>query len=63
MNGQVAEVKWSSSKSIIEPGCEIVVPIKDKSKADKWSIQTIIGIASSLGSLGLTAASIANILK
>jgi protein involved in polysaccharide export with SLBB domain len=63
MNGQVAEVKWGSSKSIIEPGCEIVVPIKDKSKADKWNIQTIIGIASSLGSLGLTAASIANILK
>ena len=63
MNGQVAEVKWSSNKNLIEPGCEIVVPIKDKSKADKWGIQTIIGIASSLGSLGLTAASIANILK
>ena len=63
MNGQIAEVKWNSNKSIIEPGCEIVVPIKDKSKADKWNMQTIIGIASSLGSLGLTAASIANILK
>ncbi|MBO5742235.1 MAG: SLBB domain-containing protein, partial [Bacteroidaceae bacterium] len=63
MNGQVAEVKWGSNKSLIEPGCEIIVPIKDKSKADNWSIQTIIGIASSLGSLGLTAASIANILK
>ena len=63
MNGNVAKVKWGSSTSIIEPGCEIVVPVKDKSKVDKWNIQTIIGIASSLGSLGLTAASIANILK
>lgn len=62
MNGQVAEIR-GSGKSQIEPGCEIIVPIKDKTKADKWNIQTIIGIASSLGSLGLTAASIANILK
>ena len=62
MNGQVAEVR-GNGKNQIQPGCEIIVPIKDKSKADKWSVQTILGIASSLGSLGLTAASIANILK
>ena len=62
MNGQVAEVK-RSNKSVVEPGCEIIVPIKDKTKAEKWNIQTILGIASSLGSLGLTAASVANILK
>lgn len=62
MNGQVAEVK-GSGRNQIEPGCEIIVPIKDKTKAEKWNLQTIIGIASSLGSLGLTAASIANILK
>ena len=62
MNGQVAEVK-GSGRHQVEPGCEIVVPIKDKTKAEKWNIQTILGIASSLGSLGLTAASIANILK
>lgn len=62
MNGQVAEVR-GKGRHQVEPGCEIIVPIKDKTKADKWSIQTIIGIASSLGSLGLTAASIANILK
>ena len=62
MNGQVAEVnKWSRKQ--IEPGCEIVIPTKDKTKADKWNIQTILGIASSIGSLGLTAASVANILK
>ena len=62
MNGQVAQIKGTGSGQI-EPGCEIVVPIKDKSKADKWNIQTILGIASSIGSLGLTAASVANILK
>ena len=62
MNGQVAEVK-RSNKSVVEPGCEIIVPVKDKTKAEKWNIQTILGIASSLGSLGLTAASVANILK
>ena len=62
MNGQVAKVK-GSGKSQIEPGCEIVVPIKDKTKADKWSLQSILGVASSIGSLGLTAASLANILK
>ena len=62
MNGQVAKVK-GSGKGQIEPGCEIVVPVKDKTKADKWSIQSILGIASSIGSLGLTAASVANILK
>ena len=62
MNGQVAEVK-GSGRHQVEPGCEIIVPIKDKTKAEKWNIQTILGVASSLGSLGLTAASIANILK
>ena len=62
MNGQVAELK-GTGKNQIEPGCEIVVPVKDKTKADKWNVQTILGIASSIGSLGLTAASVANILK
>ena len=62
MNGQVARVK-GSGKGMVEPGCEIIVPIKDKAQADRWNLQTILGIASSLGSLGLTAASIANILK
>lgn len=62
MNGQVAELKGTGSRQI-EPGCEIIVPIKDKTKADRWNIQSILGIVSSIGSLGLTAASIANILK
>ena len=62
MNGNIAKVKGSGMKQI-EPGCEIIVPVKDKTKTEKWNIQTILGIASSLSSLGLTAASVANILK
>ena len=62
MNGQVAKVN-GAGRGMVEPGCEIIVPIKDKTKAEKWNLQSIMGIASSLGSLGLTAASIANILK
>lgn len=62
MNGQVAKVN-GAGRGMVQPGCEIIVPIKDKTKAEKWNVQTILGIASSLGSLGLTAASIANILK
>ena len=62
MNGQVAKVSGGSRK-LIEPGCEIIVPMKDKSKAARWNFESIIGMASSLGSLGLTAASVANILK
>ena len=60
MNGQVAKVK-GSGRNMIEPGCEIVVAIKDKN--GRMNFQKILGIASSIGSLGLTAASIANILK
>ena len=62
MNGQVAKVR-GSGRGMVEPGCEIIVPIKDKTKAEKWNIQSILGIASSIGSLGLTAASLVNILK
>lgn len=62
MNGQIAKVK-KSDKAKIQPGCEIIVPAKNKSNNSKWNIQTILALASSLGSLGLTAASIANILK
>lgn len=62
MNGQVAKVK-GSGKGQIQPGCEIVIPVKDRNRQGVWNFQTILNMASSLGSLGLTAASIANILK
>lgn len=62
MNGQIAKVK-GNGRDMVQPGCEIVVPIKNINKESKWNLQTIFAMASSLGSLGLTAASIANILK
>ena len=39
MNGQVAKVK-GSGRNMIEPGCEIVVPIKDKN--GRMNFQTIL---------------------
>ena len=62
MNGQIAKVK-KSDKAKIQPGCEIIIPAKNKTKNNNWNLQTILALDSSLGSLGLTAASIANILK
>jgi protein involved in polysaccharide export with SLBB domain len=61
MNGDVAKIK-GSGKGMIEPGCEIVIPVKDKSN-NFWNLTNVLGLASSLGSLGLTAAAIANIFK
>ncbi len=58
-NGHIEEA--SNSKKQIQPGCEIVVPTKIKSNPVR--LQTIMSVAQSLGSLGLTAASLANILK
>ncbi len=60
MNGQIAKAK-GGGKDLIQPGCEIVVPTKSRNR--NWNLQSILGVASSLGSLGLTAASLANILK
>lgn len=58
MNGQVAEVK-GSGRNMVEPGCEIIVPAKTKSK----NIGNALTIASSVGSLGMMIATIANLIK
>lgn len=58
MNGQVAEVK-GSGKKMVEPGCEIIVPAKTKSK----NVGNALAIASSVGSLGMMIATIANLIK
>ena len=59
MNGQIAEVK-GSGKSQIEPGCEIIVPSKRKKQIN---IGNVIGLASSITSLGTMAAAIAALVK
>ena len=59
MNGQIAEVKGSGKKQI-EPGCEIIVPSKRKKQIN---IGNVIGLASSITSLGTMAAAIAALVK
>lgn len=59
MNGQVTKVKGSGKKQL-EPGCEIIVPSKAKKKIN---LGNILGIATSFSSLGMMAASIANLIK
>ena len=59
MNGQIAEVK-GSGKDQIEPGCEIIVPNRQRRPN---VVGNILGYATSFASLGTMAASIANLLK
>lgn len=58
MNGQVAEVR-GSGHGMVEPGCEIIVPAKVKNK----NLANTLAIASSVGSLGMMIATIANLIK
>lgn len=58
MNGQVAKVKGTGKKQI-EPGCEIIVPTKRK----RSSVGEILGYVSSFGSIAMTMATIANLIK
>lgn len=59
MNGQVKKAK-KSSHELIQPGCEVIVPVKEKSS---WSLQNTLSIATTSASLATMIASIANILK
>lgn len=58
MNGQVSRGK----NSPIEPGCQIVVPTKEK-KDTAANFQKWLAIGSSAASLGTMAASIVNLIK
>lgn len=59
MNGQVKRAK-RSNRELIQPGCEVIVPVKEKSN---WSLQNTLSIATTSASLATMIASIANILK
>lgn len=58
MNGQVKKAKKYNSH--IEPGCEIIVPTKQK---NRFQLQSILSIATTSASLATMIASIANIIK
>jgi protein involved in polysaccharide export with SLBB domain len=59
MNGQVKKAK-KYSNDVIQPGCEIIVPTKEK---NQFQLQNILSIASTSASLATMIASIANIIK
>ena len=59
MNGQVTKVKGSGKKQL-EPGCEIIVPSKEKKRNN---LGNILGYATSFSSLGMMIASLANLIK
>lgn len=58
MNGQVTKVKGSGKKQL-EPGCEIIVPSKEKKRNN---LGNILGYATSFSSLGMMIASLANLI-
>ncbi len=60
MNGTVALPRSSSSKAI-EPGCEIIVPSKDK--RNKMSPAEILSIGTSTASLATMIATLVNLFK
>ena len=59
MNGQVKKASKYNS-NLIQPGCEIIVPTKEK---NEFKLQNILSIATTSASLATMVASIANILK
>ena len=60
MNGTVARPRSSSSKAI-EPGCEIIVPTKDR--RNRMSPAEIIGMGTSAASLATMIATLVNLFK
>jgi protein involved in polysaccharide export with SLBB domain len=58
MNGKVARVAHHAK---VQPGCEIVVP--SKPKRDINSVSQWLGIGSSVASIAMVIASIANLIK
>lgn len=58
MNGSVTKLRRHTK---IEPGCQIYVPLKDKTPEE--NLQKVMSISSSLASLAMMGVSIANLLK
>lgn len=60
MNGTVSRLK-SRDKKAIEPGCEIIVPSKEKKK--RMSIAEILGMGSTTASIAAMIATMVNLFK
>lgn len=59
MNGQVKRAKLNK-RSVVEPGCEIIVPLKG---TKSWNVQQTMSVATASASLATMVATIANIIK
>lgn len=59
LNGKIA--LFSSRKTRIEPGCQIIVPSKKERKGMNWA--AIMSLATTAASVGTMAATIANLTK
>ena len=59
MNGMVARAK-RNSKSVVEPGCEIIVPERRKNKA---TLGEIMSITTTTASLATMIATIGTLIK
>ena len=59
MNGQVKKAR-SRSRSAIEPGCELIIPMKEESH---WTAAQTMSVATTSASIGTMIASIANMLR
>lgn len=59
MNGQIAEVK-GSGKDQIEPGCEIIVPVKQRKPN---ALNNILGYTTSFASLATMFATLTNLIR
>ena len=59
LNGTVSRLRLGSKG--IEPGCEIIVPSKERS--DRMGVQEILGIGTTTASLAAVIASMVNLLK
>ena len=59
MNGEVKRAKMRR-RNVVEPGCEIIVPMKN---TNNWSIQQTMSVATASASLATMVATIANLMK
>lgn len=60
MNGTVSRIR-SGSKTAIEPGCEIIIPTKVPSK--RMSVAEMVGMGTSIATLGTMIATLVNLFK
>jgi hypothetical protein len=61
MNGTVARLKGATAKKI-EPGCEIIVPVKPERSARR-SVSEILSMSTTATSMAAVVASLVNLFK